>query len=87
LFHLPIVNTDMIRVALKCCFSNARGLFSNMDELRAQLIGSNFSVVGVAETWLNGNKADAEIDIYGYKLYREDRSLVKPGKAGGVHKR
>jgi hypothetical protein len=30
-------------------FFNARGLFSKMDELRARMLGSNFSVTGVAE--------------------------------------
>jgi hypothetical protein len=38
----------------------------------------------VAETWLNDNIADAEISNDGCKLYRKDRSCVKPGKAGGV---
>jgi hypothetical protein len=67
-------------------FLNARGLFSKMDELRVRILGSSFSVIGVAETWLNDNVADTEICIHGYKLYRKDISHAKPGKAGGVSK-
>jgi Endonuclease-reverse transcriptase len=48
------------------------------------LLGSSFSVRGVAETWLNGYIADADISRDGYKLHHKDRSCVKPGKAGCV---
>jgi hypothetical protein len=48
------------------------------------MLGSSFSVIGVAETWLHDNVTDAEISIDGFKLYRKDRSRVKPGKAGGI---
>ena len=79
-----LISTDVVKDALKCCFFNARGLFSKIDELRARILGNNFDVIGVAETWLNDNIVDAEISLDGYKLYRKDRSCVKPGKAGGI---
>jgi hypothetical protein len=44
----------------------------------------NLHIIGIAETWLNENVMDAEIQLEGFITYRKDRKAVKDGRRGGV---
>jgi hypothetical protein len=45
---------------------------------------SNLDIIGISETWLDGDIAEVEVAIAGFRCYRKDREQVKTGKNGGV---
>jgi hypothetical protein len=65
-------------------FVNARGFISKIDILKTYIYEMELDIIGVAETFLNDDVVQAEINIEGYKIYRKDRCNFKKGKAGGV---
>ena len=79
-----VVKAHVVKESLNCCFLNARGVLSKMDELKYFIAEKGLDIVGIAETWLNENVLLPEVNIDGYKLYRKDRSEVKEGIHGGV---
>ena len=50
-------------------------------ELCSEIRLSLIMVLGLSETWLDGNVNDGELQVPGYRMYRKDRSS---GKGGGV---
>ena len=50
---------------------NIQSVTNKIDLIGAEL--SNFSVICLTETWLNGHTANDSISLDGYKLYRRDR--------------
>ena len=62
---------------------NVRSLFPKIDQIRVMLGNQAVSnmVLGLSETWLDGNVNDGELQVPGYRMYRKDRSS---GKGGGV---
>jgi len=70
--------------ALKCLFVNARGLVSKIDVLKQYVSEMKIDIIGIAETFLNGDVMLAEISIEGFTAYRKDRGNFKEGKRGGV---
>ena len=71
---------------LNCVFFNARSVMSKnkVDELRILVYKNNIDLAGVCETWLTPDISNAEIEIVGYRLFRRDRSNIRPGRGGGV---
>ena len=55
-----------------------------MDILRDLAVCKNLDIIGIAETFLNNEVLQSEINIEGYKIYRKDRCNIKEGKGGGV---
>ncbi|XP_075150516.1 uncharacterized protein LOC142224618 [Haematobia irritans] len=54
---------------------------TKFDEIRTILVGQDFDVVGVSESWLKDFVVDNAVSIEGYRLYRVDRPI---GRGGGV---
>ena len=67
-------------------FINARSILNNckIDELTSYVVKYNLHIIGVAETWLNDNVNNVEINLENFSVFRKDRSAVKVGKGGGV---
>jgi hypothetical protein len=63
-------------------YINARSVINKTDEFVATVQTLDPDVVGVAESWANSNILDAEIELEGYKMFRQDRPTDKRG--GGV---
>jgi hypothetical protein len=74
----------VVKASLKCCFLNVRGLLGKLDELKVLIYESGLDIIGIAETWWGEGVENVEIMIEGYKIYRKDRSQIKPEKHGGV---
>jgi len=64
-------------VKLKCFYTNACIVLGKMHELRERMQG--YDIVGIVETWANGEIWDAELSIDGFNMFRLDRV----GNAGG----
>ena len=45
----------------------------------------NYEVISLSETWLNNSVKNAEINIEGYKLFRQDRQGIRGGGVDGVY--
>ena len=59
---------------------NARSILPKIDEIRHLAKKTNCAVLGVTETWLDNSVNNAEINIEGYLLERNDRNR----EGGGV---
>ncbi|XP_050516220.1 uncharacterized protein LOC126891086 [Diabrotica virgifera virgifera] len=59
---------------------NVRSLHNNFDLLKDHLQNKNYDILGVTETWLNGDISDEVSEINNYTFIRQDRLL----NAGGV---
>ena len=42
----------------------------------------NYEVISLSETWLNSSVKNAEMNIEGYKLFRQDRQGMRGGRVG-----
>ena len=65
---------------LRILYLNARSVRNKADELEAQMNMGNYDIVGITETWLQGDQA-WELSVPGYTCYRRDRNM---GRGGGV---
>ena len=65
-------------------FANVRSIFSKFDEFLAVINLDNPDIVGVTETWLHGEISNSEIQVPGYKIFRQDRIDTVGGRGGGV---
>ena len=68
------------RNGLRILYLNARSVRNKADELEAQMKMGNYDIVGITETWLQGDQA-WELSVPGYTCYRRDRNM---GRGGGV---
>ena len=48
-----------------------------MDELRVLVAEKKPEIIGITESWCYDEILDSELEITGYKLFREDRSFDK----------
>lgn len=72
-----------IRSGFSVCHLNARSLNSTkLDYLKYVFEGSDVDVICVSETWFKPEIHDHIFDMFGYKLYRNDRITNTTG--GGV---
>ena len=59
-----------------------RSLRGKLDELNILLSQcSNLHILAITETWLNDNITDGEISLFGYSIYRRNRTN---GICGGI---
>lgn len=63
---------------------NAQSLINKVDELVALTECEKPDIIGITETWANDNINQAEIELLGYKMYREDRTDTGNGRGGGA---
>ncbi|PJG57359.1 hypothetical protein CUC53_18450, partial [Aeromonas cavernicola] len=68
------------RNGLRILYLNARSVRNKADELEAPVRMGNYDVVGITETWLQGDQT-WEMNVQGYTCYRRDRNV---GRGGGV---
>ena len=62
-----------MRKKLKCLFTNAQSIVNKRDELQTYMEDEEPDLVGIVETWLHSDIADAEIQVPGYQTTRLDR--------------
>ena len=76
---------------LKMCQINMRSLQPSdrsvkLDEMYSMLVLENqFDIICVSETWLDSSISDAEVELYGYQLFRNDRNRHGGGVAIYAH--
>ena len=58
--------------------------FNKRDELLIDILGENYDIVGLTETWATNSISDSELDIAGYSLYKRDRNDKLKSKGGEV---
>ncbi|XP_059846738.1 uncharacterized protein LOC132405715 [Hypanus sabinus] len=66
------------RNGLRILYLNACSVRNKTDELEAQMKMGNYDIVGVTETWLQGDQA-WELGVPGYTCYRRDRNMGRGG--------
>ncbi|KAJ8027731.1 RNA-directed DNA polymerase from mobile element jockey [Holothuria leucospilota] len=69
---------------MKVMFANVRSLFNKFSEFLAHISIDNPDIVGVTETWLHSDISNSEIQVPGYKIFRQDRADTVCGRGGGV---
>ena len=73
-----------VKVELGAILINARSILNKIDELRVLVAERNPDIVGITESWCYNEILDSELELNGYKLYREDRRDTFKGRGGGV---
>ncbi|KAJ8020150.1 hypothetical protein HOLleu_42029 [Holothuria leucospilota] len=71
---------------MKVMFANVRSLFNKFIEFLAHISidSPDIQVVGVTEPWLHSDISNSEIQVPGYKIFRQDRADTVCGRGGGV---
>ena len=54
------------------------------DELRICIQNTKPDIIAITESWTHADIYDAEVEMDGYKLYRQDRTDTHQGRGGGV---
>lgn len=67
------------RNSLKVAHVNAQSLFCHIDEFRSIFQSPQFDIILISETWLKTHISDKSVDLFGYNIFRNDRT----GKGGG----
>ncbi|XP_072025359.1 uncharacterized protein [Amphiura filiformis] len=70
---------DGTRKKLKCTFCNAQSITNKRDDLRYHIEEEDPDIVGIVETWLHQDIANAELQIPGYQTTRLDRQYKGHG--------
>lgn len=65
---------------LKIAHINIRSLLPKFGEIKNFILGKNYDVVGISETWLSPLVNNVDVEIPGYTFIRKDR----PSRGGGV---
>ena len=63
-------------------FSNVRSILNKCDELLAEVTCSSPDIVGITETLIHDEISDAEIQISGCSVFRQDRLDTLKGREG-----
>ena len=69
---------------LRIICMNARSILNKIDELRVVVQDCRPDIIGITESWCHSSITNAELEILGYQLYREDRLDTFNGRGGGV---
>ncbi|XP_075150771.1 uncharacterized protein LOC142224879 [Haematobia irritans] len=77
--NLNLNSRDLNLIHLNAQSLVPRASMSKLDELRNLFESMVFDVIGVSETWLNHCVLDSAIEIHGYRVYRNDRSVRRGG--------
>ncbi|XP_055521745.1 uncharacterized protein LOC129715880 [Leucoraja erinacea] len=78
--HNCVRGKSVVKTSLKALCLNARSIRNKVDELNVQIAINDYDIVGITETWLQGDQG-WELNIQGYSIFRRDR---RKGKGGGV---
>ena len=79
------------KLSKKNCKSKVAIAYLNVRSLRSRenfylvsdtITANSFDIFTISETWLDSSTGDADIQVPGYALYRQDRSIQKAG--GGL---
>lgn len=74
-------NANLVNKTLfKCAHVNARSLVANFADIKEHIIGGNYDLVAVTETWLQHRIQNDLVDVQDYILLRRDRVT----RGGGV---
>lgn len=65
---------------LVCIYVNARSIMNKLLWLEAVVEAMSPDIIGITESWCNDRVLEAEMELVGYNLFREDR---KGGMRGG----
>ena len=73
-----------LKANVKVAHLNVRSLKSreHFSLVKDTIILNSFDIFTISETWLDSTVNDANIEIQGYQLFRQDRGPDKPG--GGL---
>ena len=69
---------------LKVMFANVRSILNKFNEFLALISIDTPDIVGVTETWLHSEISNSEVQVPGYKIFRQDRTDTINGRGGGV---
>ena len=58
---------------LKVVSVNTRSIMNKLDELQCITVKKNPDIIRIIETWAHKDIADAELNLKGYNLVRNDR--------------
>ena len=78
--HNCIRAKSVVKTSLKALCVDARSIRNKVDELNVQIVINEYDIVGITETWLQGDQG-WELNIQGYSIFRRDR---QERKGGGV---
>jgi len=65
-------------------FVNSRSIVNKREELELIVEQEAYDVIGVVETWLTNSIDNAEIELAGYQIFRQDRVNQDKTRGGGV---
>ena len=64
---------------LRICFVNICSLYNKISDLNHILKSQDVDIACVVESWLNSDISNSELLIFGYKVFRLDRTAKKGG--------
>lgn len=64
-------------------YQNVRGLNSKISQFYASVCDTEFSVIGLVETWLSEDVGNSELFPDTYTVYRKDRNRLQTGRKTG----
>src|SRR5436190_4893423 len=73
------INNRMVEIF----YQNVRGLRYKTTEFRLNILGSNWEIVALTETWLNDSISSSELFPPMYNVYRRDRCEARTGRSRG----
>ena len=66
---------EVVNVGLRVLYLNARSIRNKVNELVAHIEIGWYDVVGITETWLQGEQGWELKNLQGYTSYRKDRQV------------
>ena len=69
----------MYEASYRCVCLNARSIVNKKNELNIMVENIDPHTIGIAESWANTDKTDAELRLTGYVMFTRDRI----GRRGG----
>uniref|UniRef100_A0A8D8ZDD8 Uncharacterized protein n=1 Tax=Cacopsylla melanoneura TaxID=428564 RepID=A0A8D8ZDD8_9HEMI len=67
-------------------YQNVNSMRGKLNQFVCNIQVSDYDIIMLTETWLNGNYNDAELGLDNYSIYRSDRELINQNltRGGGV---
>ena len=73
------IQRNTSKAEIKCVCMNARSIINKKNELNIMVDDIKPHIIGITESWANGDITDAELGLEGYVMFRKDRM----GRRGG----
>lgn len=70
-------------MSIEIYYQNIRGMRTKLNEIRLQILSSNYDILCLTETWLNPSINSNEIFDSRYTVYRSDRNVNVHDKSDG----